>query len=419
MGSDMLVALQEASAHHAALFGANHYAPIGRRFALRLLHGSMHEHEICPPLPANEMLQTRPVCTVLGLQEAGQWGFVQGFNEHHVAIGAAPWRSRLANPEKGLFGADLVRIVLERSHSCTQAVDTLANLISRYGQRGFDADGPADNVFLVADGHEAYVVEAAGNHWAMLECSRSRAVNDVAFIRQDWHRISPGLADWAIEHSLWDDDGSKLDFLGAVGLNTPAQALARRRWGRTSVALAQQDGAIDPYFLRRMLADQFDVNHDLLPNPHETTLAGTIVAGLSCDAEPVIWFAFGAPQVSLFFPIALAGELPLEFSAGHPENPSIQQCVQQLSDLRDPERRNDREAALMGLQERFDRDAETFVAQAALLRQRRDGASARHLATEMMHKHVKAFEAEWRSFCAAEKFAAPVEEEMEMVPFAF
>ena len=419
MGSDMLVALQEASDHKAALFAVNHHAPLGRRHALRLLHGGLHEHEAVPPLPANEMLQTRPICTVLGLQPAGAWGFVHGVNEHHLAIGATSWRSRLASADKGLLGADLVRIALERSHSCPQAVDTLVSLISRYGQRSESADGPADNVFLVADGREAFVIEAAGNHWAMLECTRSRAVTDVALIRQDWHRLSPGLAEWAIEQSLWTDEGSKMDFLGAVGFGTPAQTLARRRWGRASIALAQQEGAIDGEFLRRMLGEHFETNRLLLPDPEGTTLAASLVAGLAHNAEPMAWCAFGPPQVSLFFPIVLAGELPLEFGAGHPEIPSVEQRVQQLAELCDTEMLAKREAALTRLQERFDRDADAFLSQAASLRRQGNTSPVRHLATAMMQQHVRAFEAECRSLCGNERAHIPVEAETELVPFAF
>ncbi len=419
MGSDMLVALQEASAHHAALLGVNHHASHGKRHALRLLHGHMHEHEVAPPIPANEMLQSRPVCTVLGLQETGNWGFEHGVNEHHLAIAATPWRSRLASSDKGLLGSDLVRITLERSHCCTQAVDTLVSLISRYGQRSVGDDGAGDNIFLVADGREAYVVEAAGSHWAMIECARSRAVTEVGMIRQDWRRLSPGLADWAIEQSLWTDDGSKIDFLGAVGLNTPAQALARRRWGRASIALTQQDGAIDPVVLRRMLGEHHETCRTLLADPDTTMLAGSFVAGLAAGAEPLAWVSFGPPQVSLYFPIALAGELPLEFSASHPENPGIEQCVLQMTAIEDEELQTKRDTALSHLQERFDRDAETFLAEAAMLRRQGNTYPIRQLASAMMHQHVKAFEAEWRKLCGIEMAVAAAEMETIMVPFAF
>ena len=69
----------------------------------------------------------------------------------------------------------------------------------------------------IADGSEAYVLETCGRYWALLECGHTRAVTDAALIRQDWHRLAPGLADFVIEKGWWQDDGSKIDFVRTLG----------------------------------------------------------------------------------------------------------------------------------------------------------------------------------------------------------
>ena len=99
-------------------------------------------------------------------------------------------------------------------------MDLLTSLVERYGQGAFlgcPVETERDNAFLVVDPTEAYAVETAGPHWVYQEVQEVRAMNDVRVIRQDWDRISQGLASYAISRGWWSDDGSKLDFAGALG----------------------------------------------------------------------------------------------------------------------------------------------------------------------------------------------------------
>lgn len=54
--------------------------------------------------------------------------------------------------------------------------------------------------------------------------------------------------------------------------------------GVASVALAQQAGAIDSHFLRRLLADHAEANFELLPAGAEPT--GSFLAELAADEMP-------------------------------------------------------------------------------------------------------------------------------------
>src|SRR5262249_2473553 len=159
----------------------------------------------------------------------------------------------------GLLGPDLARLSLERSRTARQAVDLLTGFVERYGQGAFSdcpREADRDNAFLVVDPTEAYAVETAGRHWVYQEVQEVRAVSNVRVIRQDWDRISQGLASYAIAPGRWADDGSKLDFAGALGEEPGDHGTAMRRWGRATLLLMEQNGHIDTAFVRQLLSDE-------------------------------------------------------------------------------------------------------------------------------------------------------------------
>src|SRR5207302_1006547 len=141
---------------------------------------------------------------------------------------------------------------------------------------------------------ESFVLETAGRFWALLECSHTRVVTDAAMIRQDWRRLAPGLADFVMEKGWWHDDGSKIDFVRCLGEPAEHSVKAHKRWGHASLILAQQQGAIDLHFLRRMLADHFTQNRDLLSpatpqsTPKPMALAASYLIDLHKSEEPLV-----------------------------------------------------------------------------------------------------------------------------------
>ena len=400
MGSDLVVALKEASANGTTLFGLNHHTAPAERHALHMVHAQTHPPGAALPIGEVAVPQARHTFAVLGVQPIGQWGFAHGVNEHRVAVGVTGWKSRLTASPGVLGGFDMARLALERGRNAHAAVEVLTDLHERHGG--------ADHIYLIADAGEAFVLEACGRSWALLECGHARAVTDAAMIRQDWSRLAPGLATFAIEQGWWRDDGSKIDFVRCLAdLAAPTQ-IAQKRWGRASLALAQQQGAIDLHFLRHMLADHYTANRDGFLFDKGTTLATSFLVDLHKTEQPTVaWVAFGAPKVAVHFPICLAGELPAAFSEGMPAATTIQERTQDLQKLAQGKEkdRSKLTAALERLQTKFDQDAEEFLSKSHESLQHGKSYLIPQLATEMMHQHVELFDKEYRRLFGVEEQA--------------
>ena len=408
MGSDLLVALGQATVNGLTLFGQNCHRTAGEGLVLRRVPGRAFAPDETIKTAHAELPQARRTCTVLGAQPPGCWGYQHGINEHQVAAGCGAWRSKLTGHGHGLLGTDLVRLALERAANARQAVSVLTDLIARHGQIA------EDHVFLIADPTEAFAVEAAGDAWALQEIGQVRAAGDVAVIRQDWDRIACGLAGRTIERGWWPEDGSKLDFAGTLCEEPTGRASALRRWGRATLLLEQQNGHIDAAFLRRVLSDHYEeTRYEVDPldtfgpvtplcqhatGGATTATVGSFVSALSADPSqvPVLWCAFGPPCLSVHFPVFLDGELPaaLTGAAPGPYPGGVGWLAQRLAEWigTDTVRLDLVRDALARLQARFDQEAEEFVPEAASLK--RDGARTQleRVAGSLMQSHLERFD---------------------------
>jgi secernin len=410
----MVVALGRATVDGQTLFGHNCNRPAGEALALVREPGRPYAPGETVRLAHLFLPQVRQTCTVLACRRPGQWGYVQGVNEHGVAVGVTSIRTRLAGERPGLLGSDLVRLALERAGGARQAVDVLTDLITRHGQADTDDGGRlCDSAFLVADGKEAFVLEAAGPYWAEQVIGSVRAVSGVCHLRQDWDRISRGLSDRAIARGWWPADGCKLDFAGALGSEHGDIAATLRRWGRATLLLEQQSGQIDGPFLRRLLGDHCRVAPDDVEaaqraeepslcrhaaGPRDAcTAVSLIVATGAAGSLPVAWWNFGSPCAGVWFPLVLAGDLPAAFEADGADGSCAVWRLARRSAAAGQSHDGGaglREACA-ALQEQFDQDAREFLAEAAVLQRQGETARLHRLAGSLMQHSLE----RWENVC--------------------
>jgi secernin len=327
MGSDTMVALGRATVDGSTILGQNCNSQLDRPMRLSSTPASRHsvgEHVRTQFL---ELPQPRQTHRVFGVQPYDDWGYVHGLNERQVAVACVPLCDSLMHAEPALQGTDLVRLLLERCATALQAVDWLAELLAQYSQAigpNFLENLARENIFLVADPAEAYVVETAGPFWVYQEIKEVRAVSDLRIIRQDWDRIAHGLADHAYSRGWWPQDGTKLDFAGALGESPLLHPDALHRWGRATLYLQEQNGHIDGSFVRKILCDHetdFPLSREQFPSicRHATegsSLATTLSMITSLRKEPsslpMAWCCFGPPCSGIYLPIFLDGDIPKE-----------------------------------------------------------------------------------------------------------
>ncbi|MEI7684000.1 MAG: hypothetical protein WCL32_03170 [Planctomycetota bacterium] len=372
MGCDLVVALDAATVAGRTIVGANHFGPGAAALELCVLSAKVHTPGENVSHPRVKIAEVRQTARVLGWQAPGSWGMSFGVNEHQLTVGLTTWKSRIAPPAEGLHGPDLVRLALERGTSARLGAEILCELIERHGQSA----AQEDHVFMIADAHEAFVIEAAGTHWALLQCQSSRAISDVALIRQDWHRLSRGLSDFAIQQGWCQNDGAKINFQSSVADPNRSSPTGLKRWSRASLALAQQEGAIDHYCLRRLLLEHFDQCQDLMPR-HQAW-QGTHIVSLANDAPAIAWTSPAYLGVPLFFPLVPAAPIPGIWMEGLPM-------------LNRPWMREEsRHTAIQDrLQALFDQEAEDFLLKARALHDRPHEQV--QLGQEMMARHMELY----------------------------
>jgi hypothetical protein len=310
MDSEMLVALPRAAADKLTLFAHHSCRAAGEAHTLNHTAGRDHAFGEAVLLGDLRLPQPRRTHSVVAVRAGLRWGLEHGLNEHGLAAGRVPYRSKLAAAAGGLTGPDLVRLALERCTGARQAVDLAADLIVRHGQGEVGPDGTArDCALMFADRGEAFLLVVAGGHWAVQEARQVRAAGAACHVRADWDRVSRGLADLVIERRWWPEDGSKIDFEGTVGSSCTAPA-ALRRWGQMTLLLEEENGRLDVGTMRGLLAglagprDRMGLGPS---SPAVTEWAGLVA---QCGEVPLAWCSFGPADAAVWLPLLPCGDVP-------------------------------------------------------------------------------------------------------------
>lgn len=266
------------------------------------------------------------------------WGLEHGVNAMGVAIGNHTIFTRDAVADTGLLGMDLVRLGLERGASAEAAVHVIIELIERHGQGGSgyaDTHWPYHNSFLVADAHDAWLLEASSSRWALKRAGNSGALSasNHASIGTDWDLLGHDTIEHAVARDWWPEPtGVRFDFARAYrSTDIAPPVISSGRYATTCRALAGP--ALDIASVQRVMRDHYGSGDVHLPgampdderffsvcmhaDPVGTTTASMVVELHGNRTGPLIaWMALANPCVSPYLPVFVGTPLPAELAQG-------------------------------------------------------------------------------------------------------
>lgn len=324
---DTMVALGSATQHGQTIFAKNSDRPASECQPLELHPQKTHALGDQTPCQFVTLPEAEVTYRHVGSRPFWCWGYEQGFNEHQVVIGNEAVHSHLpvATGPK-LIGMELLRLGLERSKTAAEAVDVMTGLISEYGQGKFENDADVrtyDNGYIVADPHDAYVIETAGHDWAVKKVDGALGISNVYSVETDWVRTSCEAA-----------DGDRLNFADTFTKDPRTEGSGFRRRARSCAVLSHLTGQIDAHTMMHLLSDH---GSEISPSDvFQTDLeqggicvhcnddgtggntAASLVADLCADGSrlPVYWCGFYSPCLTVFLPMFIEGELPSVLSVG-------------------------------------------------------------------------------------------------------
>ena len=253
---DTFVALQKATSDGSVIFGKN-----SDRISSEIQNITYYPHEEhtketeiqCTYIKIPQVEETN---AVLLSQPFWMFGSEMGSNEFGLVIGnEAVWtREQLGPP--ALLGMDLLRLALERSQTAQNALETIVELLERYGQGGACAENDSSlnyhNSFLLADRKEAWVLETAGKWWVAERVKEpTRNISNNLSIRTNFDLAAKGIVDYATEKGYSETTGP-FDFAKAFENNwRECSPYSREGIGRK--VLQDESGSISPLTMMALL----------------------------------------------------------------------------------------------------------------------------------------------------------------------
>jgi len=239
--------------------------------------GGTHKPGEVIELQYQKIPQVERTYTVLGASQFWLWGAEQAINEHGVAIAAEAvfskeWRETLNKAkrgekvERGILGISLVRLALERGKTAREVLDVMGEFIEKYGQWGSglagygDLDGSFDLSYIIADGKEAWILEAVGHEWAAKQIKKGVAnISNYLTIRGDWDLCSDNMVQNAIDKGWWPAD-KREEFDFALAYSDPETQLAPNliRGKRVAQLIKEKEGDIDVEWMFRISRDHLE-----------------------------------------------------------------------------------------------------------------------------------------------------------------
>lgn len=200
---DTFVALPDATADGSVIFGKNSDRHPNEAHHVLLIPRTRHPADSTVKLTYLELPQAEETFAVLLAKPFWIWGAEMGANEHGVVIGNEAVFTKVPYEKgPGLIGMDFIRLALERTATARAALDLITALLAEHGQGGncgFAQKLYYHNSFIIADPHEAWVLETAGREWAAQHITSGvRSISNAITIGDAWDLASPGLVDYAV-----------------------------------------------------------------------------------------------------------------------------------------------------------------------------------------------------------------------------
>lgn len=270
------------------------------------------------------------------LMSAPYWlfGCEMGTNEFGVTIGNEAVFTKEPEQDEGLLGMDFIRIALERSKTAVQALDIIIDLLEKYGQGGNCSD-PREkkttyhNSWLIADLHDAWVLETADRFWCTEKVKDIRTISNALTIGEKFDRIHPDTIDYAVKKgyckSRNDFHFAKAFTSGITDIRTwGAKGLNRHR--STTRILMEKQGSIDTTLMMNILRTHNIKGESNKWNPSKGSFndicihckpifvisqtTGSLVSHLMPEIQ-IHWVTgTAAPCTSLFKPVFIESGLP-------------------------------------------------------------------------------------------------------------
>lgn len=212
---DTMIVTAEATADGVAVFGKNSDREPNEGQSVVHVPAADHPHGASLRCTYIEIPQSEHTHAVLLSKPFWMWGAEMGANEHGLVIGnEAVWSKLPAVKEEALLGMDLLRLALERASNAPQALRVIVALLEQYGQGGnCGCAHPAyyHNSFLIADPHEAWVLETVAHHWAARKVTGVASISNCLTIGNQFDLASEDLVSFA-QRKGWCKGREDFDF---------------------------------------------------------------------------------------------------------------------------------------------------------------------------------------------------------------
>ena len=211
-----------------------------------------------------EIPQVTQTYTVIGNQPFWMWGFECGMNEYGVSVAdMAIWtKDKTELEEKGLVGADLERLAIERGRTAYEAMHVLVDLLEKYGQWGNCTNVAGDvvvfnNSFLIADPKEAWMLETSNRRWVAKKVTDFMELSNAPMIGARYDEGSADIVEHAKEKG-WYDGSVPFNFARVYTDFGKWPDFADIRQSRAMQLLQAKRGEITTEYVERILRDHYE-----------------------------------------------------------------------------------------------------------------------------------------------------------------